>query len=297
MYAKREARSLNKRKAKFIEQGKAKYGDQYDYTMAEKEYTNNRTPVHLICNRCKDDPFLVFPFAHTSSGDNQKGTCQNCYIPKQTVQETRWNPNLPERIKEFESKMIQKHGKNRYSYPKLEQEYKNEYSIITVQCNQCKTKPYTRLARALKAKDRYSGCENCNKEEMAETIKKKNQKRQRRNQMTKNMPRKYGCIYKITNSKNNKFYIGYTTLTAEKRFKAHKDESSKYAKGFKKSKSYLHHAMVYHGFEHFNVEVLKEFKNISPIELGELEMEYIASMKPDYNVSPGGELANYGKAS
>lgn len=133
--------------------------DHYDYSIAKEEYTNNRMPVHLRCNQCNGEPFLVYQFAHTFHGDNQRGGCSNCYKLKVTVEETRWDPNLPERIKDFRSMMSERH-KRRYSYPHLEEEYKNELSEITVVCNKCKGEPYTRLARLLKIKDRYTGYKN-----------------------------------------------------------------------------------------------------------------------------------------
>ena len=292
MYEQREAKSLKKRKEKFADLGRIKYGDQYDYSMALTEYTNNKTPVHLICNKCEGEPFLVIPFAHTYHGDNQKGTCPECYVPKETVQETRWDPNLPKRIKEFKVIVNKKYG-DTYTYPFLEEEYKNEESIITVKCGTCDTAPYTIKARSLKSKSRKGGCKICTKEAMAKTIAEKNTKRLMRNHQTKNMPREYGCIYIITNKKNKKFYIGYTTMSADKRFKAHRDEAIKASRGNIKAKSYLHSAMNYHGHENFTVEILEEFKNVSPIELGNIEMQYIAKMNPQYNVSPGGELGHY----
>ena len=229
---------------------------------------------------------------HTYHGDNQKGTCTECYVPKETVQATRWDPNLTKRISDFKERVKEKYGKG-YSYPNLEQEYKNEESKITVVCHTCKSKPYQRKARSLKSKSRFGGCKVCRKKAIAEVIAKKNKEKQERNYQTKDDPKPYGCIYKITNTKNKKIYIGYSTWPAEKRLKSHCDEANKLAKGNKKAKSYLHSSMNYHGLKHFLVEVLEEFTNITPIQLGTLEKEYIASMKPHYNVSPGGELGHY----
>ncbi len=287
---KRDNKTLNRRFKNFVQQGEKKYGKgRYDYSQAEKEYKNNRTPVHLICNHCEYPPFKVYPFAHTSPGDNEKGTCPNCYVPKQGVQETRWNPNLKDRINEFKDRMFKRHG-YKYSYPYLEKEYKVESSVITVVCNKCETDPYKRVASSLKSKDRYAGCPVCNKEEMAETIRKKNKKRQLRNHQTKDEPRDYGCIYKIMNTNNNKFYIGYTNMTAKKRFKSHIDETRRMRKGKKGRSSYLHNAMNHHGFESFEIEILEEHTDVTPHFLAKVEMEYIAQFKPQYNVSPGGEI-------
>ncbi|NOR56590.1 MAG: hypothetical protein GQ531_10355 [Sulfurovum sp.] len=292
-FEERERKSLKLRTEKFIKLGKEKHGrNRYDYSLARLEYKNNRIPVHLICNKCKGEPFLVYPFAHTCSGDNEKGTCPNCYVPKQTVQETRWNPNLPERRDNFVS-MVNKKYKDSLLLPNVKDEYKEESSEITVICKKCKSKPFKRLARSLKAKDRKGGCEVCNKKENQKKTNETLRKRQLRNHATKDQPRDYGCIYKITNTKNYKFYIGYTTMSAEKRFKAHLDEAIKAAKGNKKAKSYLHSAMTFHGHENFSLETLQEFKDITPTKLGRIEMQYIAKMDPNYNISPGGELGHY----
>ena len=51
-----------------------------------------------------------------------------------------------------------------------------------------------------------------------------------------------GFIYKITNTINNKIYIGKTTRTVEKRYKDHLYSS-------KKSNCYLHIAMRKYGVE------------------------------------------------
>lgn len=289
MNNKREQKTLKARKERFIQLGKAKHGDdRYGYSLARKEYVNNRTPVHIICNQCNGKPFLVYPFAHIDKGNNDKGTCQNCYVPRKTVQETRWDPNLKKRIKDFKKRILKKYG-DRYSYPHLDKEYKNESSKITVICNHCKSS-FKRLARSLKSKSRYGGCKICNKEVAAEKTRVKNKKRQLRNHRTKNIPQKHGFIYKITNTKNGKFYIGYTNGTIKERFKAHYDESIKLSRGNKKAKSYLHNAMNHHGFEYFKIEILEEHTEVTPYYMAELEMEYIAKFKPHYNVTPGGEI-------
>jgi hypothetical protein len=151
-------------------------------------------------------------------------------------------------------------------------------------------------ANSLQDKTRKGGCKVCNAALMAETIAKKNKARQERNHQTSHLPKAYGCIYKITHNKDGKFYIGYTTMTAEKRLKSHCDETRRLEKGFQKAKSYLHNAMSKHGCENFTVKVLIEFTNVAPLKLGELEKYYIKTLEPHYNVSPGGELSNYGKA-
>lgn len=287
----REKKTLETRIERFIQLGKAKHGDnRYDYSIAKGEYKNNRTKVHLICNRCNAEPFLVYPFRHTSKGDNKQGCCSHCYVQKRTVQETRWDPNLPERTQKFLTRINKKY-KGSLDFPYVEEEYKNESSRITVICKKCPSAPFRRLARSLKAKDRKGGCESCNKKENQEKTNQTISQRQLRNHATKNKPRDYGCIYRITNTKDNKFYIGYTNMTVKQRFKAHIDETRRMQRGHKEKSSYLHNAMDCHGFEHFKVEILEEFTNVTPIFLAKLEMKYIEEENPNYNLSPGGELA------
>jgi len=146
------------------------------------------------------------------------------------------------------------------------------------------------LASSLKAKDRKGGCEVCNKKENQKKTNETIRKRQLRNHATKDEPRDYGCIYKITNTKNKKVYIGYTNMTAQKRLKAHIDETKRMQKGKKGRSSYLHNAMNHHGFESFKIEILEEYTDVTPYFLARLEMKYIVTLKPHYNLSRGGEI-------
>ena len=61
-------------------------------------------------------------------------------------------------------------------------------------------------------------------------------------------------------------------------------------RGNKGKSSYLHNAMSKHGVNTFQTEILEEFTDVTPLFLASLEMEYIAKLKPHYNVSPGGEI-------
>lgn len=64
----------------------------------------------------------------------------------------------------------------------------------------------------------------------------------------------YGYIYKITNTINNKVYIGQTTRTVEARFQEHLHSCTQ------KSKATLHlySAMNLYGKENFKVEMIEE---------------------------------------
>ncbi len=89
-------------------------------------------------------------------------------------------------------------------------------------------------------------------------------------------------IYKITNTINNKIYIGFSK-NPENRFKQHK----KQCKG---SKSKLSRALLKYGKENFNITIIyqsKDRKHCLKIEKDFIE-EY-NSIKEGYNISIGGE--------
>ena len=86
-----------------------------------------------------------------------------------------------------------------------------------------------------------------------------------------------GVIYQITNTVDGKRYIGKTTKTAEQRFIAHKRKSIQ-------PKTYLHKAMSKYGFDNFKIEVLEETE-----DLDNRERYHIKLLKPEYNLTDGGE--------
>lgn len=96
-------------------------------------------------------------------------------------------------------------------------------------------------------------------------------------------------IYKITNQKDGKIYIGLTVRTLEDRWKQHK-----YAVG--KCKRRLYIAMETDGIENFTIEQIDEANSLK--DLGLLEKAYIRdlhSQDPNigYNISAGGETFEY----
>jgi group I intron endonuclease len=98
-----------------------------------------------------------------------------------------------------------------------------------------------------------------------------------------------GIIYKATNLKNEKFYIGKTFQGLDKRKKDHLS-SSKTGCGY-----LFHKAIRKYGEDNFIWTIILE-KEISKNELGYMEMLYIDEMKPEYNLTKGGEggsLINY----
>lgn len=90
-------------------------------------------------------------------------------------------------------------------------------------------------------------------------------------------------IYKITNTVNNKVYIGQTQRTLETRVREHL-QASETGEGF-----YLHSAIRKYGWDKFTVEVIAETDNIEI--LNELEKFYISKYNSNhigYNLAPGG---------
>ena len=66
---------------------------------------------------------------------------------------------------------------------------------------------------------------------------------------------KNGKIYKITNTVNDKIYIGSTTRTLAQRMGAHRD----FAKNLKCPYGKLYKAMWRHGVKHFKIELIKDY--------------------------------------
>lgn len=296
IYKERSEKSLATRFKHFKKLAVEKHGvGRYDYTLTQKDYVNTRSYVRIRCNQCKE-VFKTLPQAHTSKKKTLHGACPNCHVPSVNIKElmhVRWNNNKVERIKDFQKKMFKRH-KGKYSYPKLEEEYENENSKITVHCRVCEHQ-FKQLARCLKNENRYGGCPVCNEKKFKQVIVEKNRKRQSRNYKTKNLIQPYGFIYKIINRLNGKFYIGYTNMTVEKRLKAHFDETARLSRGFTKCKSYLHNAMQKYGKDAFAIEVLEAYENVSALYLAEIEKKYIAKLDPHYNVSKGGEIGQLKK--
>jgi group I intron endonuclease len=87
-------------------------------------------------------------------------------------------------------------------------------------------------------------------------------------------------IYKITNTKNGKIYIGKTLYSIEKRFVRHKQRH-------KKGNGYLYNSMRKHGPEHFRIEEIECVKSESI--LNEREKYWIARLNPEYNMTKGGD--------
>lgn len=95
---------------------------------------------------------------------------------------------------------------------------------------------------------------------------------------------KTGCIYKITNTKREKSYIG-KTVNFPKRIQFHIDHAETYA-----SKQPMYHDMAHDGIECFTFQILES--NIPIENLDQKEIDYIAlydAVKTGYNVQRGGK--------
>ena len=93
-----------------------------------------------------------------------------------------------------------------------------------------------------------------------------------------------GIIYKITNTLNNKMYIGQTTRNIASRWREHKSRSSP------SDGTYLHNAIAKYGENNF---VIEQIDNCPDELLNDREIEWITildTMYPNgYNLTIGGE--------
>ena len=90
-------------------------------------------------------------------------------------------------------------------------------------------------------------------------------------------------IYKITNLKNNKTYIGFTINEIQVRLRNHIRASRQN----KKRHTYLHSAIRKYGEDLFIVEEIEYGDNKKLLK--ERERYWIEYFKPDYNLTKGGD--------
>ncbi len=105
-----------------------------------------------------------------------------------------------------------------------------------------------------------------------------------------------GSIYLITNTINNKQYVGQTKDTVKARWAQHKKNARKFIRatsiGEVKCKNvfYLHKAMAKHGIDNFKHETIKE--NVLFSDLDDEEITFITklnTLRPNgYNIHEGG---------
>ena len=96
-----------------------------------------------------------------------------------------------------------------------------------------------------------------------------------------------GYIYKITNTLNDKVYIGQTIKTVQKRFTQHKNNSNK--EYF--SQIVLYKAFNKYGIENFICEEIEEVPNDKLDEREKYWIEYYDSYFNGYNSSLGGRTS------
>jgi group I intron endonuclease len=89
-----------------------------------------------------------------------------------------------------------------------------------------------------------------------------------------------GYIYKAINTVNSKSYIGKTKNTIEDRFIGHKSDA---ANG---SRTRFHCAIRKYGLDQFKIEILEA---VQESELDIRERFFIATHKPEYNMTAGGD--------
>ena len=96
-----------------------------------------------------------------------------------------------------------------------------------------------------------------------------------------------GFIYCITNSINNKKYIGKTVKTIEERFKQHCSEYTKE----RCNKRPLYTAMKKYGIQNFSISCLESVTNVN--ELSDREIYWIKKLNTyghnGYNATKGGD--------
>lgn len=98
-----------------------------------------------------------------------------------------------------------------------------------------------------------------------------------------------GLIYKISNTVNDKIYIGQTIQPLSRRWQKHISDS-------KKKDTHLYRAMRLYGVDKFSIEVIEG--NIPQEELSDKEKYYISqynSFNDGYNSTPGGESGMVGQ--
>lgn len=94
------------------------------------------------------------------------------------------------------------------------------------------------------------------------------------------------CIYKIVNSVNGKFYIGFTTQPPTKRLSQHVAKAKRGVAGR------LYAAMRKHGVDNFTIEIIEQGQDRHHYH-DVREPHFIATLKPEYNLTKGGEYAPF----
>lgn len=91
------------------------------------------------------------------------------------------------------------------------------------------------------------------------------------------------CVYQIINDINNKRYIGKTTKTISQRFKRHWYD--------RKRNTPPYNAIRKYGKKSFSISVLEETNNLDV-----REQYWISQLRPEYNLTRGGEGGDTSKS-
>ena len=94
-----------------------------------------------------------------------------------------------------------------------------------------------------------------------------------------------GYIYKISNSINDKLYIGKTCTTLSNRWSHHISDYTKYD-------WHLYRAMRKYGIENFSIELVEECEDNKLNEQEQYWINYYNSYNNGYNMTLGGEGAS-----
>ncbi len=95
-----------------------------------------------------------------------------------------------------------------------------------------------------------------------------------------------GIIYKISNTINDKVYIGQTTQTLKERFRKHKQVVN-----YETCRTVLKKAFVKYGIDNFNIEIIEECDDTLLNEKEKFYIEQYNSKVPNgYNIREGGEI-------
>jgi len=96
------------------------------------------------------------------------------------------------------------------------------------------------------------------------------------------------CLYKITNTQNNKCYIGYTSKSLNERWDQHKTGALRIRDNRK-----FYNAIRKYGLEAWNTEVLLEVTTITEAKNKEIELiSLYDSYNTGYNATKGGDGNN-----
>lgn len=97
-------------------------------------------------------------------------------------------------------------------------------------------------------------------------------------------------IYKITNQKNGKMYIGKTIGTIEDRWRGHLSDSH----NPQRNARHLYRAMNYYGVDNFIIEAIEEIEDVNQLaEREQYWISYYDTYHNGYNETYGGDGKHY----